>query len=146
MLRRHLSVKILSVDLNSYAQRATLLSPEGELLEHFVAPSKVEAPEWLRKILRTEWMVVGSPLDEWPERAISVVHETGRQVEWLNPSLMRRLYSACRPWNLHRKLHRAHFLGHLFLNRTTPWEADAAAREFEAKVARSLLEQVGRTP
>jgi len=135
-------VNILSVDLNPYAQRATLLSPEGTLLEHFVAPAKTEAGTWLRKILRTEWTVVGSPLDDWTERSVSVVQETGRNVEWLNPALMRRLYAACRPWNLHRKLHRAHFLGYLFLARTIPWEAEIAARDFEEKMARDLLQQV----
>ena len=136
-------MNILSVDLNSYAQRATLLSPEGELLQHYVAPPQAYAASWLRKILRSELLVVGSPLDEWPEGFSAVVQDAGAQLQWLNPGLMRRLYTVCRPWNLHRKLHRAHLLGHLFLSRATPWTAEEATREFEGKVARAILEQVG---
>lgn len=136
-------MNILSVDLNSYAQRATLLSPEGELLQHYVAPANAYGASWLRKIVRSEMVVVGSPLDEWPDGSAAVLQDAGAQLQWLNPTLMRRLYSVCRPWNLHRKLHRAHFLGHLFLSRTTPWDAEDATREFEGKAARAILDQVG---
>ena len=136
-------MNILSVDLNSYAQRATLLSPDGELLEHYVAPPKAYPATWLRKILRGDVLVVGSPLDDWPEGSADVIQDAGAQLQWLNPGLMRRLYAVCRPWNLNRKLHRAHFLGHLFLSRATPWSAEEATREFEGKVARAILDQVG---
>ena len=136
-------MNILSVDLNSYAQRATLLSPEGELLQHYVAPARAYPATWLTKILRDDQLVVGSPLDEWPEGSTQIIQDAGAQLQWLNPGLMRRLYAVCRPWNLHRKLHRAHFLGHLFLNQATPWDAEEVTRQFEGKVARAILDQVG---
>ena len=136
-------MNILSIDLNPFGQRATLLSPDGQVLEHHVAAPRADVTVWLRKIMRCQALVVGSPLDNWPDGAAELVHGAGGQLHWLNPSLMRRLYAVCRPWNLHRKLHRAHFLGHLFLSGATPWTAEQATREFEGKAAQSILEQVG---
>lgn len=136
-------MNILSIDLNPFGQRATLLGPDGQVLGHHVAPPRAQVVDWLRKIVRGQVLVVGSPLDEWPDGAADVLQSAGAQLHWLNPSLMRRLYAVCRPWNLHRKLHRAHFLGHLFLSGATPGTAEQATQEFEIKAARSILEQVG---
>lgn len=137
-------MNILSVDLNQFAQRATLLSPDGTLLEHYVPPSRTSSADWLTRILDEKIIVVGSPLDEWPSETTAAVREAGVHLEWLNPSLMRRLYSVCRPWNLHRKLHRARFIGHLFLSRANIWDAESATREFEGIAARAILDELGQ--
>lgn len=136
-------MNILSIDLNPFGQRATLLSPDGELLGHYVAPPRAPVAEWLRKVVRGQVLVVGSPLDEWPDGAAELIESAGCRLQWLSPNLIRRLYSVCRPWNLHRKLHRAHFLGHLFVSGATPWTAEKVTQDFEVKAARAILEQVG---
>ena len=137
---------ILSVDMNLFGQRAVLLDAQGNLLKHYVAKPRESASRWLGLVLDEQSgqaVVVGSPLDEWPEGTAQAVERAGHQLRWLNPSLMRRLYNVCRPWNLHRKLHRACFLGHLHLWNADIWDAEPATREFEAKAAREILNQLG---
>jgi hypothetical protein len=126
--------------------RATLLDHEGKLLIPYVAKPRESGEKWLSQILDGQsetTIVVGSPLDEWPDGMIQAVERIGHQAAWLNPSLMRRLYNVCRPWNLHRKIHRAYFLGYLHLRNAGPWDAESATRDFEIKVAVVFLSQLG---
>lgn len=138
-------MKILSVDLNPFAQRATLLDQDGVLLEHFSARPRESVSGWLGRVIARcgSVTVVGSPLDDWPDGAADLVLVAGARMQWLNPSLIRRLFTTCRPWNLHRKMHRARFLGHLHLANAGMWDAESATREFEIKAARELLSQLG---
>lgn len=134
-------MSILSVDLNSFGHRATLLGPDGRLLKHYLPAPKTSAGHWLARVLAEHrgLTVVGSPLDDWPGEVLAAVEEAGARLEWLSPGLMKRLFSVCRPWNLQRKLHRARFLGHLYVSRATIWDAEAVTRDFERRVARAIL-------
>jgi hypothetical protein len=139
-------MNVLAVDLNTFAQRATLVDAAGSALEHYVSKPHESGQCWFGKIIRSVGpvTVVGSPLDEWPDGTTEAVRCNGSEIEWLNPILMRRLFMTCRPWNLHRKLHRARFLAYLYFSKATPWDADTATRDFEAKAARDLLESLGQ--
>ena len=138
-------MKVLSIDMNPFAQRATLLDQDGVLLEHFSARPRESVSGWLGRVINRcgPVAVVGSPLDNWPDGAADLVLNAGARMQWLSPSLVRRLFTTCRPWNLHRKLHRARFLGHLYLSNAGLWDAEPATRMFEMKAAMELLSQLG---
>jgi len=75
------------------------------------ALEKNNCDTWLAKIRSRHpgVPVVASPLGRWPEAM-----RDDPDIRWLHPGLMKRLYGACQPWNLRRKLHRAFLLSYLF--------------------------------
>lgn len=134
-------MNIIALDLNLYAQRGVLITPDGTPITHYVGRPNETCSTWLNRVLRGDpnVAIVGSPLDDWPTGLVQLIRGTGAELHWLNPILMRRLYSICRPWNLQRKLHKARFLAYLHQIQATPWDAEKATRDFERLTAHDLL-------
>ena len=135
-------MNVLSLDLNPYASRAVLVDSAGNTLEHHECPPNRCSTSWMRELLeeRPAQHVVGSPLDKWPLGLSDTIRVMQGQLHWLDPSMMRRLYSICRPWNLHRKLHRARLLAYLYHHEVSYWQAEQAVRNFEILTAEQLLQ------
>ena len=131
----------VALDLNPYAQRAVLVDPEGWPITHFVGRPNESCQTWVNRVMKGDpnISIVGSPLDDWPPGLVEMIREAGPQLHWLNPILLRRLYSVCRPWNLQRKLHRARFLAYLHRVQASPWDAEEATRDFERLAANELI-------
>lgn len=75
-------------------------------------------------------------LDRWPD-----IMRDDPDICWLHPGLMKRLYGACQPWNLRRKLHRALLLSYLFRHRVSALNAEAAVLDFELQSAYQLIDE-----
>jgi len=134
-------MNIVALDLNPYAQRGVLIDPDGAPLTHFVGRPNEPCGPWVNRVLRGDpnVAIVGSPLDDWPPGLVEQIRDVGAQLHWINPILMRRLYSVCRPWNLQRKLHKARFLAYLNQIQATPWDAETATRKFEQLAAQEMF-------
>jgi len=128
---------LISVDRNPYAERAILFGPDGRPLSHFVGCAKKNSDTWLAKV-RGEHPgvpVVASPLDRWPESL-----REDPDIRWLHPGLVKRLYGACQPWNLRRKLHRAFLFSYLLRHKVSALDAVAAVRDFELQTAYQIID------
>jgi hypothetical protein len=79
--------------------------------------------------------VVASPLDRWPESL-----REDPDIRWLHPGLVKRLYGACQPWNLRRKLHRAFLFSYLLRHKVSALDAEAAVRDFELQTAYQIID------
>jgi len=133
---------MISLDLNPWAKRGVLLDQSGVVLSHFDSRSSRTAKLWLRKALETcpEAVIVGSPLDEWPPELLEEARRHDANLDWLNPTLLRALYTAGRSWNLQRKLYRARLLAYLHQHRVEPWDLHERLRTFEHELARETLQ------
>ena len=89
--------------------------PRCSVASHFDSRSPRTAKLWLRKALEIcpEAVVVGSPLDDWPPELLEEARVRNADLDWLNPTMLRALYTAGRSWTLQRKLHRARLLAYL---------------------------------
>lgn len=127
---------LIAVDRNPYAERAVLLGPHGLPLTHFVGSGHQSCENWLNKTRGSHpgVPIVASPLDQWPEWA-----RTDPDIHWLHPGMVKRLYSVCQPYNLHRKLHRAKLFGYLYEARACTQALMQVVREFEAQSAHQII-------
>ena len=132
---------IISLDINSWAKRGVLLDELGSVASHFDSRSPRTAKLWLRKALEIcpDAVVVGSPLDDWPPELLEEARVRNAALDWLNPSMLRALYTAGRSWTMQRKLHRARLLAYLHQHRVESWDLGYRLREFEHNLARESL-------
>jgi len=132
---------IISMDINSWAKRGVLLDEFGAVLSYFDSRSSRTAKLWLRKALEIcpDAVIVGSPLDDWPPELLEEARLRNADLDWLNPTMLRALYTAGRSWTLQRKLHRARLLAYLHQHRVESWDLSGRLREFEHDLARETL-------
>ena len=131
----------LAIEPSRYGHKAVLVDTYGNTLDFYQGRAGQSNVHWVHRFLEKNpgLTVVGSPLDDWPEELIAELRKSDAPLTFLNSSLMRRLFSVCRPWNLERKLHRAKFLAHLYHRNAKYSEAEQEARLFERDAARRLL-------
>jgi hypothetical protein len=134
-------MNILAIEPSRYGHKAVLVDCYGNTLDSYQGRAGQYGTHWVHRFLDKdpELSVVGSPLDDWPEELIDELRRSDAPLNFLNPSLMRRLFTVCRPWNLERKLHRVRFLAYLYHRDTQYSEAEQEARLFERDAARRLL-------
>lgn len=128
---------LIAADRNPYADRAVLLGPDGRPISHFAGSGRQGCETWLNKA-RTAYPgipIVASPLDRWPDS-----QRDDPDIHWLHPGLVKRLYSVCQPWNLQRKLHRAHLFAHLHQTRASWGDLATSVREFELQAAYRIID------
>ncbi|MBT9588855.1 hypothetical protein IV102_36305 [bacterium] len=130
---------LVAADRNPYAERAVLLGPDGRPLSHFAGTSQQTCDRWLEKVMNQNpgVPIVASTLDRWP--ATLLEHP---DIRWLHPGLVKRLYSACLPWNLRRKLHRARLFAYLHKHRVSSIDVDDAVKDFELQTAYQILDEI----
>lgn len=129
---------LIAVDRNPYAERAVLLGPDGRHISHFASTGRQGCETWLNKT-RSAYPgvpVIASPLDRWPEAMRDDPH-----IRWLHPGLVKRLYGVCLPWNLRRKLHRAHLFAYLFEARASANDLARLVHDFELKTAYQIIDE-----
>lgn len=130
---------LIAVDRNPYAERAILFDNDGQPISHFAGSGRQGCETWLTK-MRTTYLgipVIASPLDRWPDSQRDDPH-----IRWLHPGLVKRLYGVCQPWNLQRKLHRAHLFAHLYESRTSVTDLVTIVREFERQAAYRIIDEL----
>lgn len=132
---------MISLDINPWAKRGVLLDKSGSVVSHFDSRSARTARLWLRKALEVspDAPVIGSPLDDWPAELLEEARHLQAILEWLNPTLLRALYTAGRCWNLQRKLHRARLLAYLHQHHVEPRDLSLRLRQFEHELAKETL-------
>ena len=130
---------LIAADKNPYAERAVLLGPNGRPLSHFAGAAQKTCDRWLEKVMAQNpgVPIVASPLDRWPADLL-----THPDIYWLYPGVVKRVYAACQPWNLHRKLHRARLFAYLHEHHVSIVDVDRAVRDFEFQSAHQLLDQI----
>jgi len=130
---------LIAADRNPYAERAILLGSDGRPISHFAGCGRQGCETWLNK-MRSAYPgipVVASPLDRWPDSQRDDPH-----IRWLHPGLVKRLYGVCQPWNLQRKLHRAHLFAYLHQTRTSAADLVTIVRDFEVQAAYRIIDQL----
>lgn len=130
---------LVAADRNPYAERAVLLGPDGQPMSHFVGNGKQTCDRWLEKVMTQHpgVPIIASALDRWPPGLLE--HP---DIQWLHPGLVKRLYSACQPWNLHRKLHRARLFAYLHKHRVSAIDVIRAVRDFELQSAHQIIDEL----
>jgi|GEM_PF-4814025 len=130
---------LVAADRNPYAERAVLLGADGRPMSHFAGSAQKTCDRWLEKVMAQHpgVPIVASTLDRWPP--ILVDHP---DIHWLHPGLVKRLYSACQPWNLQRKLHRARLFAYLHHHRVSMSDVEHAVRDFERQSAYQILNEL----
>jgi hypothetical protein len=133
---------LIAADRNPYAERAILLGPDGRPISHFAGTGRQTCESWLNRVRNAHpgVPIVASPLDRWPDS-----QRDDPDIRWLHAGLVKRLYSVCLPWNLQRKLHRAHLFAYLYEALTTRpscFDLPQLVRDFELQAAYRIIDSI----